>query len=113
MNQYNDIFLDYKKKGIIEKVPLKEIPQPPGKVHYLAHRPVIRSDGETTKIRAVFDSSCSNSGPSLKHCLYSGPNPFENIFNILLQFWYIPKIHLIQFGFTYSSFGFTKNKRRT
>ena len=41
LNQYNEIFLDYKKQGIIEKVLLEEIPQPPGKVHYLAHRPVV------------------------------------------------------------------------
>ena len=41
LSQYNDIFLDYEKQGIIEKVPLEEIPQPPGKVHYLAHRPVV------------------------------------------------------------------------
>ena len=86
MSQYNDIFLDYEKQGIIDKVPLEEIPQPPGKVHYLAHRPVIRSDRETTKIRAAFDASCLNSGPSLNDCLYSGPNLLGKIFDILLRF---------------------------
>ena len=86
LSQYNDIFLDYEKQGIIEKVPLEEIPQPLGKVHYLAHRPVIRSDRETTKIRAVFDASCSNSGPSLNDCLRSGPNLLGKIFDILLRF---------------------------
>ena len=74
MNQYNDIFLDYENQDFIEKVPLEELPQPPGKVHYLAHRTVIRSDRETTEIRVVIDALCSNSGPSLKDCLYSGPN---------------------------------------
>ena len=86
LSQYKDIFLDYEKQGIIEKVPLEEIPQPPGKVHYLAQRSVIRSDRETTKIRAVFDASCSNSGPSLNDCLYSGPNLLGKIFDILLRF---------------------------
>ena len=41
---------------------------------------------ETTKIRAVFNASCSNSGPSLNDCLYSGPNLLEKIFDILLRF---------------------------
>ena len=65
---------------------MEEIPQPPGKVHYLAHRPVIRSDRETAKIRAVFDAFCSNSDPSLNDCLYSGPNLLGKIFDILLRF---------------------------
>ena len=86
MNQYNDTFLDYEIQGIIEKVTLEEIPQPAGNVHYLANRLVIRSDRETTKIRAVFNASCSNSGPSLNDYLYSGPNLLGKVFDILLRF---------------------------
>lgn len=47
---------------------------------------VISNDKETTKIRAVFDASCSNSGPSLNDCLYSGLNLLENIADILIRF---------------------------
>ena len=65
---------------------MEEILQPPGKVHYLAHRPAILSDRETTKIREVFDASCSNSGPSLNDCLYSGSNLLGKIFDILSRF---------------------------
>ncbi len=53
-----------------------------GKVHYLPHRPVIREDKTTTKIRAVFDASCKVNGPSLNECLYSGPN----LLDILIRF---------------------------
>ena len=46
----------------------------PGQSHYLPHRPVIREDKETTKIRPIFDASCKVNVPSLNDYLYSGPN---------------------------------------
>ena len=70
LNAYDDIFKEYEKTGIIEQVPLSELVAEVGKVHYLPHRPVIRADKITTKIRAVFDASCKVNGPSLNECLY-------------------------------------------
>ena len=67
-------------------MPLDKVPKKPGQVHYLPHRPVLREDKETTKIRAVFDASCASDGPSLNNCLYSGPNLLSKIFDILLRF---------------------------
>ena len=58
----------------------------PGDVHYLPHRPVVRVNRETTKIRIVFDASAKSSGPSLNECLYPGPNLLSHIFDILLRF---------------------------
>ncbi|XP_066921197.1 uncharacterized protein [Clytia hemisphaerica] len=58
VKRYNEVFEEYKKEGIIEKVPENEISAEVGKVHYLPHRPVVKEDRETTKIRAVFDASC-------------------------------------------------------
>ena len=63
-----------------------EIAKESGKTHYLARRPIIRKDEETTKIRVVFDASCSNNGLTLNDCLYSGPNLLSKIFDILLRF---------------------------
>ena len=40
--------------------------------YLLPHRPAIREERDKAKIRAVFDASCSTSGPSLNECLYSG-----------------------------------------
>jgi len=42
--------------GVIERVPDSEI-KPPGQVHYLPHRLVVRNDKSTTKIHMVFDAS--------------------------------------------------------
>ena len=86
IEKYDEIFKEYEQNKIIEKVPFDEVPKKPGQVHYLPHRPVIREDKETTKIRAVFDAPCALDGPSLNDCLCSGPNLLLKIFDILLRF---------------------------
>ena len=80
------IFSEYEENSIIERVPLDEVAKETGQVHCLLHRPVIRNDKQTTKIRAVFDASCKVSGPSLNECLYLGTNLIAKIFDILLRF---------------------------
>jgi hypothetical protein len=86
INDYDQIFVEYEKSQIIERVPSDQVAKEPGQVHYLPHRPVIRNDKDTTKIRVVFDASCNINGPSLNECLYSGPNLIANFFDILLRF---------------------------
>jgi hypothetical protein len=86
LDDYDDIFHEYEENHIIERVPSDQIAKETGQVHYLPHRPVIRNDKDTTKIRAVFDASCKVNGPSLNECLYSGPNLIAKFFDILLRF---------------------------
>ena len=80
------IFSEYEENGIIVRVPVDKVSKETGQVHHLPHRPVIRNDKQTTKIRAVFDASCKVSGPSLNECFYSGPKLSVKIFDILLRF---------------------------
>lgn len=86
LDQYDKIFKDYEREGIIEKVSKDSVLKEVGSVHYLPHRAVVREDKDTTKIRAVFDASCAVNGPSLNDCLYSGPNLLGKIFDILIRF---------------------------
>ncbi|GFW69021.1 uncharacterized protein TNCV_2919191 [Trichonephila clavipes] len=73
-----------KKLNIIERVPDLELNK---ECHYLAHRPVIKLDSQTTKIRPVFDASASEKGkPSLNECLLKGTNLIELIPDILDRF---------------------------
>jgi hypothetical protein len=66
---------------------IKEIEvKPPGQVHYLPHKEVVRNDKDTTKLRVVYDASARNYGPSLNDCLYAGPSLTPLIFNILIRF---------------------------
>ena len=84
LHEYDHIFSEYEENGITERVPLDQVAKETGQVHYLPHRPVIRNDKQTTKIREAFDASCKVSGPSLSECLYSHPNLIVKIFDILL-----------------------------
>ncbi|GFU97691.1 DUF1758 domain-containing protein [Trichonephila clavipes] len=74
---------DWEKLNIIERVPDLELNK---ECHYLAHRPVIKLDSQTTKIRPVFDASASEKGPPLNECLLKGTNLIELIPDILDRF---------------------------
>ena len=87
LTKYDEIIKEQEQAGIIQKVANLE-PEPSGKIHYLAHRAVIRDHAETTKVRIVFDASCkeTRNGTSLNDCLHVGPPLTPLLFNILLRF---------------------------
>lgn len=81
---YNDIFQEWLREGVIEKVPDSEI-EISG--HYLPHRPVFKPESLTTPVRPVFDASAHESGhPALNQCLKMGPNLIELIPSSILKF---------------------------
>ena len=83
---YDQIFKQYEHDNIIEKVPFPDTAET-GRIHYLPHRPVIRQDRNTTKVRAVFDASARSANDvSLNDCLHPGPNILHKIFDILMRF---------------------------
>ena len=58
-----------------------------GKTSYLPHRPVIRKDRETTKVRIVLDGSAKEKdGKSLNEFLHPGPCLLSHIYGILIRF---------------------------
>ncbi|GBO04726.1 hypothetical protein AVEN_179306-1 [Araneus ventricosus] len=82
---YQEIFDDWERLKIIERVPENELKNE--KCHYLPHRPVIKMQIETIKIRPVFDASASEKGkPSLNHCLFKGINLIEPIPDVIDRF---------------------------
>ena len=88
LTQYDGVIQDQLSKGIIEPVTAESSPSPIGKVHYIPHREVIRTDKETTKLRVVYDASsrAEKNLPSLNNCLYAGPPMSPLIYDILLRF---------------------------
>ncbi|GFX33658.1 DUF1758 domain-containing protein [Trichonephila clavipes] len=81
---YKSVFRQWENLNIIERVPEVELNN---ECHYLPHRPVIKLDSATTKIRPVFDASSHEKGkPSLNDCLYKGVNLIELIPDILDRF---------------------------
>ncbi|GBN73237.1 hypothetical protein AVEN_155507-1 [Araneus ventricosus] len=81
---YDDVFQDWKKEGIIEEVdPMQEIKQ--GQ-HFLPHHPVFK-ENSTTKVRPVFDGSAKERNtPSINDCLEKGPNLVELIPSLMNRF---------------------------
>ena len=68
---------------VIEKLEQPEV----GQVHYLPHRPVIRNDKQTSKVRIVCDASSKiGNSPSLSDCLLPGPSLTESLFSVSIQF---------------------------
>ena len=57
-----------------------------GRVHYIPHHAVIRTDKSITKLRVVYDASAKPDGVALNDCLYTGPPLAKNIFDVLLRF---------------------------
>ena len=82
---YNDYLTELEGKGIIEEVkPEDPVPEV---VHYLPHRPVIRDESQTTKVRPVFDASArGENGVSLNDCMEVGQNLTPDLIQVLLRF---------------------------
>lgn len=83
-DRYGEIFQEWEREGIIERVPESEMENPS---HYLPHRPVVKPDSLSTKVRPVYDAAArERNSPSLNQCLEKGPNLMELIPIILLGF---------------------------
>ncbi|GFV49496.1 DUF1758 domain-containing protein [Trichonephila clavipes] len=68
---------EWESMNIIECVPEIELNN---KCHYLPHRPVIKLNSQTTKVRPVFDAPASKRVKlSLNECLHKGINLLEMI----------------------------------
>ena len=83
LEQYDNIFKDQEKSGIIDS-----IVEPGETSHSLPHHGVIRQDKETTKLRVVFDGSAkpSKDDLSLNDCLQKGPNLVPHLFDTVVNF---------------------------
>ena len=82
--EYDKIINDQLASGVIEKAPDK----PSGdRVYYMPHKPVIRQDAATTKVRMVFDAS-SRPHPlssSINDCMFTGPSLQPLLWDIMVR----------------------------
>lgn len=83
LHEYDTIIKEQLDHGVIELAPDSSID---GKTYYLPHRPVLRCDRVTTKVRMVFDASSTTYGPSLNECLHPGPSLTSSLYGTLLRF---------------------------
>ena len=84
--EYDKIFQQYLKHGIIEKVPNEETDNLSCNFHYLPHRTVIINDHSTTKLRIFFDVSAHYTNElCLKEVFKAGPCLLPHLLDILLR----------------------------
>ena len=70
--EYEKIVNDQLQEGIVEKVPKNPTSD---RVFYMPHKPVIRKDATTTKVRIVYDASAKPHplANSVNECMHTGP----------------------------------------
>ena len=84
LETYHQIIEDQVEKGIVEIAPT----EPNEKhEHYIPHKPVVREQAESTKVRIVYDASAkvNEDSPSLNDCLEIGPTLQRKLLDILLR----------------------------
>ena len=86
LETYDDIISKQIKEGIVEIVDDTNDAPDIGDVTYLPHRPVIKNDKSTTKVRIVYDASARAGECSLNECLYKGSSLTPLIFDCWLRF---------------------------
>ena len=82
--EYEKIVATRKESGITEKVPDSRTAN---RVFYMPHKPVIREDAATTKVRMVFDASAKPHylANSINDCMYRGPPLQPLMWDILIR----------------------------
>ncbi|XP_020296239.1 uncharacterized protein LOC109861137 [Pseudomyrmex gracilis] len=82
---YSSFLSEYENLQHMSKVPVDE--SKPEQIFYLPHHGVIRESSTTTKLRVVFNGSCSViNGLTLNEVLHTGPKLQTDIFDVLIRF---------------------------
>lgn len=82
--QYMDFMKDYLDNEHMELIPDHEIDTPYS--YYIPHHCILRSEGQTTKLRVVFDASArTTAGRSLNETLYNGRKLQKDLPSILMR----------------------------
>ncbi|GFR12308.1 uncharacterized protein TNCT_49861, partial [Trichonephila clavata] len=80
---YKEIVLEQQTDGVVEQCSNKLIENG----YFMPHRPVLRDDKLTTKVRMVYDASSNEKHlNSLNNCLHPGPNLNPNILDMIINF---------------------------
>ena len=71
------------QENIVESAP----EQPNGREFYIPHKPVIRENADSTKLRIVYDASAKERAevPSLNDCLHAGPSLQNKLWSVLVR----------------------------
>ena len=83
---YDKIIKKQIQEGIVESVDNSKGSPDIGSITYVPHRPVVKEDKSTTKVRIVYDCSAKAGEWSLNECLFKGSCLTPLIFDSFLRF---------------------------
>ena len=88
--EYDQIIREQQEQGIIEDCP----PESTGFRFYIPHKPAIREEAASTKLREVHDASARaySDAPSLNECLYPGPVLQNKLRDVLVRQRFYPVV---------------------
>ena len=80
---YGKIIEEQKEEGVVETAD----EEAQGVEYYIPHKPVVREEAETTKIRIVYDASAKAypEAASWNDCLNTGPSIQNKLWNVLVR----------------------------
>ena len=81
---YKQIVEEQLEEGIVERIPTKQTGE---RVFYLPHKPVVRTEAVTTKVRMVFDAGAKLHplAASINECMYTGPSLQPLLWDIMIR----------------------------
>ena len=82
--EYDNIINEQLVKGVVEEAP----ENPTGyRVYYMPHKPVVRQDVTSTKVRMVFDANAkpNTSAESINDCMFTTPTSQPQLWDILVR----------------------------
>jgi hypothetical protein len=107
---YDEIIEKQLESGIIEGAPEEPTGQ---RVYYMPHKPVVRDEATSTKVRMVFDAS-AKPGPnvnSVNECMFTGPPLQPLLWDILIRARMAPQLILADIQKAFLQIGLKEEDR--
>jgi len=83
-DRYNEVFVKQLAEGIMEEIPIGELSV--ANHIWIPHRPVVKEDSSTTKVRVVLNCSLKiGDTPSLNEAAYPGVNLINDLLQLLIK----------------------------
>ena len=77
---------DMIQRKVARKLPVSELEEYRGPIHYISHHEVLKPDSESTPCHIVFNSSAKFQGHTLNEYFAKGPDLLNNLLGVLVRF---------------------------
>lgn len=111
LQQFNDAFGDFVKRGVFVEIEEKELDTYDGPVFYITVHEVYKESSTSTPMRLVVNSSLKYKGKCLNDILMKGPNTLNDLFTVQLRWRCYPVAVVCDMSKMYQSVRTTKMEK--